>query len=372
VRSSAAGVITVALKKCGPGSLRVKTTPAYAKGVKQELSSISSLTVRLSPDGEGNVLLRKKQHPRVMIQLVLIATSGPQPGFVVTHTRTVTIGVNGSRHTEEKAAAGQQAKEEAKAAREAEAAAAGKQAYEEAATKKKAEVAADEAAATRDQAKAAADKTAATNDEHEAPQLLSEAKEREGEEESYSQRSFESEGEAIMAEKRTEEERGKIEGNREAAESERSTAAKDLKGAERYEGLAAEAEDAAQEAYLSCNPEEPCPQAESYEKLAQTDFSVVNSFRAEASIEDKAAGNHENEMGIEETAAATAKQETTTAEGLAKAAGETAKSDGAAANNDRTEAGEKEHEAPALKQLAEQKELEAAAEGHAAEVAKKA
>jgi hypothetical protein len=54
-----------------------------------------------------------------MIQLTLIATSGPQPGFVVTHTSTVTIGVNGSRGAEEKAAAEGQAKEEAKAAQEA-------------------------------------------------------------------------------------------------------------------------------------------------------------------------------------------------------------------------------------------------------------
>ena len=123
MRSSAAGEITVVLKKCGPGSLSVKTTPAYAKEFKRRLSSASSLTVHLSPDGKGRGLLRKKKHPRVTIQLTLIATSGSQPGSVVTRTGTATIGVNGSRLVEEKRAAEQQVKEAATAAQEAEAAA---------------------------------------------------------------------------------------------------------------------------------------------------------------------------------------------------------------------------------------------------------
>jgi len=41
------------------------------------------------------------------------------------------------------------------------------------------------------------------------------------------------------------------------------------------------------------------------------------------------------------------------------------------ASKDKTSSTEKEHEAPALKNLAEQKEGEAAAERHAAEVAEK-
>jgi len=211
VRSSAAGVIKVVLKKCGPGSLSVKTTPAYAKEFKRALNSTSSLTVRLSPDRKGRALLRRKKHPHVSIQLTLIATSGPQPGLVVTHTSTVTIGVNGSRGAEEKRAAGHQAEEEATAAQEAqaaakkkaeeeaaakkkteEAAAAKKKAEEEAAAaaKKKAEeVAAHKAAAAADEAEATADKKAAATDESEAPQLLGESMERNREAESYAERS---------------------------------------------------------------------------------------------------------------------------------------------------------------------------------------
>jgi hypothetical protein len=153
VRSSAAGAITVVLKRCGLGLLSVKTTPAYAKEFKRRLSSASSLTVRLSPDGKGRGLLRKKKHPRVRIQLTLIATSGSQPGFVVTRTGTATIGVNGSGLAEEKRAAQHQGKEAPTAAQEAEAAAK-KKAQEEAAAKQKAE--AEAAAKKKAEAEAAA------------------------------------------------------------------------------------------------------------------------------------------------------------------------------------------------------------------------
>ena len=144
VRSSAAGVITLLVKKCGPGSLSVKATPAYAREFTRRLGTAASLTVVLAPDGAGRALLRKKSHPQVRILLALTVTSGPQPGFTVTHTSKVRIGVNGSRRAEEKAAAEQQRKEEARARQEAQAA--NKKAEEEAAARRKAE---EEAAANK-------------------------------------------------------------------------------------------------------------------------------------------------------------------------------------------------------------------------------
>jgi hypothetical protein len=385
VRSSAAGTITVVLKKCGPGSLSVRTTPAYAKEFKRKLSSVSSLTVHLSPDRTGKKLLRKKKHPRVSIQLTLIAGSGS----IVMHSITVTIGVNGSPGAEEKAATGQPAKEKAKAAQEAEAAAAAaaakkkaeeeaaaaakKKAEEEAAAaaaKKKAEeVAADKAAAVKDEAEATADKKAAATDESEAIKLLGEATGSEKAATEQSTQAAELELDAKSFEGRATKDKETAESYKEEAEGKKNEQAEDIESAELDHDSAVTYEGEEQEACGENGSQHQC----------EVDINDVTALEKDAQAANEAAGkagseaeSDENKIAPEEELAAEEAAEGAFLAGHAGQSREFQKDDETAATEDKANASKKEHEAPAAKKLAEQKEQEAAAERHDAEVAEKA
>jgi hypothetical protein len=384
VRSSAAGTITVVLKKCGPGSLSVRTTPAYAKEFKRKLSSVSSLTVHLSPDRTGKKLLRKKKHPRVSIQLTLIAGSGS----IVMHSITVTIGVNGSPGAEEKAATGQPAKEKAKAAQEAEAAAAAakkkaeeeaaaaaakKKAEEEAAAaaaKKKAEeVAADKAAAVQDEAEATADKKAAATDESEAIKLLGEATGSEKAATEQSTQAAELELDAKSFEGRATKDKETAESYKEEAEGKKNEQAEDIESAELDHDSAVTYEGEEQEACGENGSQHQC----------EVDINDVTALEKDAQAANEAAGkagseaeSDENKIAPEEELAAEEAAEGAFLAGHAGQSREFQKDDETAATEDKANASKKEHEAAALKKLAEQKEAEAAAERHDAEVAEKA
>jgi len=383
-------VITVVLKKCGPGSLSVKTTPAYAKEFKRALSSVSSLTVHLSPDRKGKGLLRKKKHPHVSIQLTLIATSGPQPGFVLTHSSTVTIGVNGSPHTEEKVAAQQQAKEEVKATQEAEGAAK-KKAEEEAAAKKKAEaeaaakkkaeeeaatakkkaeeVAAYKVAAAADEAEATADKKAAATDESEAIKLLGEATGSEKAATEQSTQAAELEAEAKSFEGRATKDKETAESYKQEAEGKKNEQAEDIESAELDHDSAVSYEGEEQEACGENGSQHQCEVDINDAKALEKDAQAASEAAGKAGLE---AESDENKIAPEEELAAEEAREGAFLAGHAGQSREFQKDDEMAATEDKANASKKEHEAPAAKKLAEKKEQEAAAEHHAAEVAENA
>jgi hypothetical protein len=384
VRSSASGVITAVLKKCGPGTVVVKTSPAYAKEYKRQLNSVSSLTIHLSPDGKGKALLRKKKHPHVKLQLSLHVTSGPQAGSVVIHTATATIGINGSQPAEEKKAAQQQAKEEAKGTQGAEAAskkkaeeeaAAKKKAEEEAAVKKKAEEeAAAKAAATKDETEAKADKKAAATDESEAVKLLGEATGSEKAANEQSAQAAELEGEAKSFEARATKDKETAEFYKEEAESAKDNQGNDESEANQLENEAQGAEQAVGGAEQLCAIEEAerCPEAESDEAQARGDHASAGTYDSDAVKEREAAEKYEGMIAPEEELAAEEANEGAFLAGHAQGSREFQKDDETAATADKANASKKEHEAPAAKKLAEQKEKEAASELHAAEVAEKA
>jgi fused signal recognition particle receptor len=355
------------------GLLGVKTTPAYAQELKRPLSSVSSLAVRLSPDRKGRELLRKKRHPRVAIQLTLIATSGPRAGLAVTHTGTVTIGVGGSPRTEAKPAAQHRARAGTKAAREAamkqaQAETAAKKKAEEEAAKKRAEVAADKAAAAKDEAEATADKATGADDEREALQLLGGARSLEREAVTDSERSGEAELDAGHSKKVAEEENNKAQANRQTAEGYTGTELFFREEAKKDRLDAANEERNAELAESKGNYVE----AENDENRAQADYDAEYSAEPMANQESWAAKGYETEATHEEAKATLEELAESDLDAMAKAGREAAKNDEATASKDKTRSTAREHEAPASKQLAEQKENEAAAERHAAEVAEKA
>lgn len=348
MRSSRTGTITVYVKACGAGALTIKSTPSYANEFKHRFGSRSALTIHLKPNHDGKRLLSEKRRLRVTIHLSLVATSGPQPGYVVRHRRTITIGVNASRAQEERAAANVQSQEERQALIEAEAAA--------------------RATAAKDEGAASSDRTRAAGDESDASQLANESRGlyREAEEGRFN--SEETLGDVTAEEALEQDELKAAETARQEAEDER-----DFSG--QLEAEAAEDEQFAlgeEELANFYSNEGNSMEAQNCENHAKAYDADAVADDKQASHERETAETFEAEVPGDELRAQDAASQAAAFKKEAKAEEEAVENEEAAAAKSKTGALEKEQQAATLVKLAEGLEHEASALRLEAEAAEKA